>query len=58
MTTTTFSSAKPKSKLDPSKLDRAIVASVAAMTIFVLAQQLQPVPAIAAANGAVAAQQA
>ena len=57
MTTTTSSFAKPK-----SKLDRAIVASVAAMTIFVLAQQLQPVPAPiafgAAANGAVAAQQA
>ncbi len=57
MTTTTSSFAKPK-----SKLDRAVVASLAAMTIFVLAQQLQPVPAPmafgAAASGAVAAQQA
>ncbi|HVR91033.1 MAG TPA: hypothetical protein VHG29_08070 [Novosphingobium sp.] len=53
MTTTTNSFAKPK-----SKLDKAVIASVAAMTIFVLAQQLQPVPVLAAANGAVAAQQA
>ena len=56
MTTTASSFAKPK-----SKLDKAIVASVAAMTIFVLAQQRQPVPAIAAiaaANGAAQARQA
>jgi hypothetical protein len=43
-----------------SKLDKAIFASVAAMlamNLFVLAQQLQPAPALVAA-GAVAAQQA
>jgi hypothetical protein len=43
-----------------SKLDKAIAASVAAMlamNLFVLAQQLQPAPAFAAAD-AVAAQQA
>lgn len=43
-----------------SKLDKAIVVSVAAMltmNLFVLAQQLQPVPAFAATD-AVATQQA
>ena len=51
-------SSKPKSKLGHTKLDRAIYASVLAMTIFVLAQQLQPVPTFAAATSTVAAQQA
>lgn len=44
-----------------TKLDKAVLASVAAMVamnLFVLAQQLQPAPALAAADGAVAAQQA
>ena len=44
-----------------TKLDRAIVASVAAMVamnLFVLAQQLQPSPALAASAGAAHAQQA
>lgn len=43
-----------------SKLDKAIIVSVAAMltmNLFVLAQQLQPAPAFAAAD-AVATQQA
>jgi hypothetical protein len=44
-----------------STLDRAIAASVAAMlamNLFVLVQQLQPAPALAAADGAPSAQQA
>ena len=40
-----------------SKLDRAIIASMAAMTIFVLAQQMNSAPALAA-SGTVTAQQA
>lgn len=47
-------------KFGRSKLDKAIIASVAAMltmNLFVLAQQLQPTPAFAAADAA-AAQQA
>lgn len=44
-----------------SKLDKAIVASVAAMlamNVFVLAQQMDRAPAIAAADQAVVAEQA
>lgn len=44
-----------------SKLDKAIVASVAAMlamNVFVLAQQLDRAPALASADQAVATQQA
>ncbi len=56
--------AKPlsqRSKLGSSKLDRAILASVAAMlamNVFVLAQQMDRAPVLAAADQSVAAQQA
>ena len=56
MTTTEQNSAK--ARFGRSKLDRAIVASVAAMTVFVLAQQMQPTAVLAAAQGAVQTQQA
>ncbi len=37
-----------------SRLDRAIAISLAAMTLFVLAQQLQPATVLADAQGAIA----
>ena len=57
MTTSTL----PTARKQRSKLDRAIVASVAAMlamNVFVLAQQLNAAPAIAAASQPTAALQA
>lgn len=50
-----------RSKPGASKLDRAIFASVAAMlamNVFVLAQQMDRAPALAAADQPAAAQQA
>jgi len=49
------------SKRGASKLDKAILASVAAMlamNVFVLAQQMDRAPAVAAADRSAAAQQA
>ena len=55
---TTTNSTPTKARFGRSKLDRAIVASFAAMTIFVLAQQMQPSTAFAAVHSAGQAQQA
>ena len=43
---------KSTSKPRTSKLDRAAVASVLAMTVFVFAHQLQPAPTLASASAA------
>ncbi len=51
-TSTPITSARPC-----SALDRAIIASVAAMTIFVLSQQLDPAPSFAVSDS-IAAQRA